>query len=416
MRDDVSAFHETTIDSCLATNRIVGATHTAFEEIDVVETEVIERDIMRFRVGVLGATGYIGVPYRREIREASDQGSVTWMCARREQLLNDALQEDPDARITTRWQDVVEAEDVDIVLIATPDVFHHEAALACAKAGKHLICEKPIGMNAEEAKEIRDVIANAELAHFVPFWTRYVPLIQRIREHLQGGLVGQLRAIVCRWHNPRPAGTPHTWRDDASLSAAGSIADVGSHAYDCLRWLTGLEADRVLTHAAILAAERPDVGDVNLTEAMRWPGTHSNTSSDDSRETRRATAVNYANINMVFPGDVVGTIIVSHAPSFRRVAAPDLELHGSDASLVLDRQLGTISRIENNGDTIELDRISPVPLVNRFGRHVFPAFQRALNGHSPDWPNLEDGYRAQVFTDAAMASAKAGRWVDLSSE
>jgi predicted dehydrogenase len=119
---------------------------------------------------------------------------------------------------------------------------------------------------------------------------------------------------------------------------------------------------------------------------------------------------------MVFPGDVVGTIIVSHDPSFRRVAAPDLELHGSDASLVLDRQLGTISRIENNGDTIELDRISPVPLVNRFGRHVFPAFQRALNGHSPDWPNLEDGYRAQVFTDAAMASAKAGRWVDLSSE
>jgi predicted dehydrogenase len=340
------------------------------------------------------------------------------MCGRREQLLKIAQQDDPDARITTRWQDVVEADDVDIVLIATPDALHHQAVLACAKAGKHVICEKPIGMNADEAKQIRDVIANANLAHFVPFWTRYSPLIQRCREHVRSGLLGRLRAIVFRWHNPRPAGTPHTWRDDATLSAAGSVADIGSHAYDCLCWLTGLEAERVLTHAAIIDEERLDVGDVNLTEALQWPAEIGPSSAvrSDVGETRRATAVNYANLSIVFPGGVVGVIIVSHDSCIRRTATPDLELHGSDASLVVDRQLGTISVIQGNGEATELDRMQIQPWSDRFGRYVFPAFRRALDGQTPDWPNLDDGYRVQVFTDAAMTSARTGGWVDVRTD
>ena len=56
------------------------------------------------------------------------------------------------------------------------------------------------------------------------------------REVLDSGVLGEIRGVVYRWHNPRPMDMPLTWRDDDSLSAAGSIADGGSHAYDTLRW------------------------------------------------------------------------------------------------------------------------------------------------------------------------------------
>ena len=75
------------------------------------------------------------------------------------------------------------------------------------------------------------------VGHFVPFWTRYVPVCVKARELVRQGVLGQVRAVVYRWHNARPLEMPITWRDDATLSYAGSVADVGSHAYDTLRWM-----------------------------------------------------------------------------------------------------------------------------------------------------------------------------------
>ena len=80
------------------------------------------------------------------------------------------------------------------------------------------------------------------------FGSRGVPVFPRVRQLLAEGLIGEVRGIVYRWHNPRLTSIPFTWRDDAEQSAAGSVADGGSHAYDTMRWLTGLEARRVFAH------------------------------------------------------------------------------------------------------------------------------------------------------------------------
>src|SRR5207247_6864259 len=112
------------------------------------------------------------------------------------------------------------------------------------------------------------------LGHFVPFWTRYVPVFGRAREVVRQGALGEVKAVIHRWHNPRPAAMPFTWRDDAELSAAGSLADVGSHAYDTLRWLLGQDAVRVLTHATVITPAKPDLGSLNLDEALRWGERH----------------------------------------------------------------------------------------------------------------------------------------------
>src|SRR5262245_47513595 len=137
---------------------------------------------MKFGVGVIGATGFIGSPYRDEIRAAQDDAAIVALCARRLDLLTAAGREDDARLVTTNWREVVEHPEVNFVIVATPDALHYEAVMACAQQGKHVLCEKPVGVNAREAFAMWAAYRDARLAHFVPFWSRYIPVFRRVRE------------------------------------------------------------------------------------------------------------------------------------------------------------------------------------------------------------------------------------------
>lgn len=370
---------------------------------------------MKFGVGVIGATGYIGRPYRAEVREAPEDGRIVALCARRRDRLEAAAKEDGAELLTHDWRQVVEHPDVNLVLICTPDALHHEAAMASAALRKHLLCEKPVGVNAHQAREIWEVYRDSGLGHFVPLWTRYVDVFRRGREIVREGRLGEIRVAIYRWHNPRPAAMPFTWRDDAALSAAGSIADVGSHAYDVMRWTLGDEASRVLTHARIITPPKPDVGLIDLAEAIEWGETHTTAGSESGR---KGTTFDYADIAIEFQSGVVGSLILSHAPVIRRGLAPELELHGTEASLAIDRVTGaiTLSRPGTVASPVNRETLESVPhsgFGNRFSKHVFPALRERASGAPSEHPGLDDGWRVQIFTDAAALSARTGGWVDL---
>ena len=216
---------------------------------------------------------------------------VSSLCARRQDLLEQAGAQDNTTLITNDWQEVIHHSEVNLVLICTPDALHHEALLSCAKAGKYVFCEKPVGTNVQQAFDMYTAVQQAGLAHYVPFWSRYQQVLQQARQILTAGRLGDIRGVVYRWHNPRPLGMPFTWRDDAALSSAGSIADVGSHAYDTMRWLLGTEAIRVMAHADVITAAKPDLGDINLTEAIDWGASPP---AEPGGKTRQATAFDYA--------------------------------------------------------------------------------------------------------------------------
>jgi predicted dehydrogenase len=364
---------------------------------------------MQYRIGVIGATGFIGGPYRAEIRDSSTEAEIIAICARRRALLEAAALEDGASLATTNWREVVAHPEVNLVLVATPDALHHEAVLQCAAAGKHMLCEKPIGANAREAAEIWNAYRNTNLAHFVPFWTRYVPVFARAREIVQAEMLGEIRSVVYRWHNPRPTAMPFTWRDDATVSSAGSIADVGSHAYDTMRWILGKDAAKVLTHADVITPAKPDLGEVNLDEALQWGHDHQ---TDDSKTKRKATAFDYAAIAFEIEGGAVGTLILSHAPFVRKGLAPELELHGCDASLSVDRIRSSVT-ISRDDEEPATEHLADPGFGNRFAKHVFPALTAMMAEGSTEHPNLHDGWRVQLFTDAAAISAQRGSWVRL---
>lgn len=369
-----------------------------------------------FGVGVLGATGFIGAPYRAEIRDCPAEARIVALCARRQDLLRAAASDDGALLATGDWRKVVEHPEVNLVVVATPDLFHHQAVMACAALGKHVVCEKPVAMTARQAGLQWRLVRDARLGHFVPFWTRYVPVFRRARELVHQGLLGEVRAAVYRWHNPRPPGMPFTWRDDAARSSAGSLADVGSHAYDTLRWLLGQEAARVLATGAVLTPPKPDAGDINLEEALRAarpvdlpPGTAAGPS-------RQGTAFDYASLACTFENGAAATLVLSHAAYLRKGLAPECELHGTQASLGIDRLRGQLMLARPGEDPALLETVADPGFGNRFRKHVFPALRARMAGQPTEHPGLDDGYRVQLFTDAALRSARLGQWQTVAEE
>ena len=363
---------------------------------------------MMFHAGVIGATGYIGTPYRTEMRGAPAAARIVALCARRRDRLQAAARLDGCDFITDDWRAVVDHPEVDLVVVLTPDRLHREPALAAAAAGKHLFCDKPVGADVGEAYEIWQAYRGSGLGHYVPYWTRYEPKFRRAKELLSGGALGELKVVVYRWHNPRPPSIPFTWRDDATLSTAGSIADVGSHAYDTVRWLIGSEAKRVVAQAGVLAPPKPDLGPIDLTEALEWGA--ANPASAAPR-TRAGTAYDYGAIVWEFHNGAVGAMLLSHAPALRKGLAPELELHGSEASVAVDRVRHTVTLMRSDDDVTVED--IPEDRVNRWSRFVLPALAERAAGRESVHPGLHDGWRTQVFTEAVVASAKRGAWVEL---
>src|SRR5256886_2315797 len=170
---------------------------------------------------------------------------VTWLCARdparaRANLERYGLQL-PEARITTRYEDVLAASDVDIVSIATPNHLHADEAVAAAAAGKHLLLEKPTGLDVPELVRIRDAVRDAGVRTIVSFELRYNPFLKFARWLQVDGWLGTIRfartqylSHVTDWYSgwnwvrTRESGRSH-------LLAAGC------HAVDALRWCSGLE-------------------------------------------------------------------------------------------------------------------------------------------------------------------------------
>lgn len=363
-----------------------------------------------FKIAILGATGYIGTPYREEIRECPDDAQIISLGARRLENLKAAAEQDQAKLYSADWREVIEHPDVNLALICTPDALHFEAVMACADRGLHMFCEKPVGVNVDEARQIWDAYHGSGLGHFVPFWTRYAEIFRHAREVVDSGQLGPIQAFAYRWHNPRPAAMPFTWRDDATLSSAGSIADVGSHAYDLLRWLLGDEASKVLTHADVLTPAKPDLGAIDLAEALAWGTEHQ---TEDATAYRKGTAFDYASIALQMSSGAVGTIVLSHAPYLRKGLAPELDLHGRDASLSIDRVTGEMRLFRADAEPQTLSCAPNSGQVNRFAEYVFPALRERIAGNLTEHPGLDDGYRVQIFTDAATQSAKEGTWIEL---
>jgi len=148
-------------------------------------------------------------------------------------------------RVETDWRRMVESAEIDLIDIASPNDTHLEIAVAAARAGKMVMCEKPLGRNAAESELMTDAVEEAGVANMVWYNYRRVPAVVLAKQLIDEGRLGRIfhyRAKFLQdWtiSSELPQGGEGLWRLDRSVAGSGVTGDLLAHTIDTAMWLNG---------------------------------------------------------------------------------------------------------------------------------------------------------------------------------
>jgi len=297
---------------------------------------------------------------------------------------------------------VVEADDVDAVIVATPNAHHREAVVAAARAGKHVFCEKPLSVDVAGARAMLEACAAARVVLQVGFNQRFWTQVGIAKALLDSGFVGKVHAFRSvyseRW-NAYPAAT--RYRYDLAQSGGATIIDLTIHRIDLARHLLG---DFSAVFAELVHSAVPDKVDDNVWLLARLAsGARGCLSSDryspaigdgtDIYGTEGAIHLATETINPFHaaPLAVYTEKSAADLPDILREAHyPDAWWKGFDGGWI----------------TVKPPRRNPYDAQ-------LAAFCRSIREGRPAAPGGMDGLRAQEVVQAAYLSRRDGRWVDL---
>ena len=158
-------------------------------------------------------------------------------------------------------EELCASPDVDVVFVVSPDSLHLEHVLLAAKHGKHVLCEKPLAMNAGEVEQMLAATGRAGVKFGVALNMRYNRSLARMREWVAEGRIGK-PALVQSQFAYSGAGSPRKWIYDPTLALGGPIGDVGIHCLDALRYVLGDGASTSVTAVSTLAHKDASSGAV----------------------------------------------------------------------------------------------------------------------------------------------------------
>jgi predicted dehydrogenase len=314
----------------------------------------------------------------------------------------------------TSWERMVARDDIDLVDICTSNVTHNRIAVAAARAGKHVLCEKPIAMNADEARQMLDAAREANVRHMVAFNYRRVPAIVLARQMIEEGKIGAIRHFNAVYYQDWlvDPNSPIVWRHDVKEGGSGAHGDMNAHTVDLARYLLG-EVEAVSGAKEIFVKERPLAdgsgrGTVTADDALYFIARFRNGALGSFMATRFATGrKNYLRLE-IFGSE--GALI------FNLERLNELEFY-SRADEQNEQGFRTIMVTESSHPYLS----AWWPPGHIIGwEHTFIhevrdpllAIDKGENVH----PDFYDGLRCQQVLDAAIQSADQGRWVELPAE
>jgi predicted dehydrogenase len=142
-------------------------------------------------------------------------------------------------------EELAAAPEVEAIYIATPNADHHRMVLTAARAGKHVLCEKPLALSAGHGREMIEACRAAAVVFRLAFQIRLEEILVRVREIVQSGALGELRSVV--FERIAPLRQHGAWRDDPRQG--GVLFDVAVHLFDQVSWLTGLDIREVSAYS-----------------------------------------------------------------------------------------------------------------------------------------------------------------------
>ena len=181
------------------------------------------------------------------------------ICGRSEKEVAEAATRYGYEHYYTDWRKLLANDRIQLFDNGAPNDAHAEPCIAAARAGLHVICEKPLARNAAEARKMLDAVQEAKVKHQVAFNYRFVPAIRQAKDLISGGALGRIyhyRAMYLQeWIMPHYR-TPKIWRLDKAVAGSGAVGDLGAHIIDLGRFLVG-EMKSVSAVTRTFIEERP---------------------------------------------------------------------------------------------------------------------------------------------------------------
>lgn len=344
-------------------------------------------DIMKWAV-----LGSCGIAKRRTIPEgivAADNAELVAVYDVNTKA-NEALAEEFGVAAASSEEELL-ASDADVVYIATPVNLHLQQVLACAEAGKHVICEKPLGMDSGDAMQMIEACEQADVKLAVGFMMRFLALHQAALEIIKDDKLGKPvfgRAMISCWYPPMKG----AWRQNPALGGGGSLMDMGGHGINLMEMF---------------------FGEVNRVSCFINNCVHDYKSEDSAVATLFFENGAMASIDAFF--------CIPDASCKTR-----LELYGSAGSILAEGTLGQSKNgemtayLENEGSSHraqqmhtkgEIISINPEP-VNTYWAEVEEFSASILEGREATI-SAQSALRTQNVLTACYESAKTGKVVEL---
>jgi predicted dehydrogenase len=314
------------------------------------------------------------------------------LAGRDEAAVSEAARRYGFERHVTDWHELVSDSEVQLFDNGGPNNLHAEPSVSAAEAGKHVICEKPLGRDAAESYEIWRRVEATGVVHMCAFNYRFVPAVRLARALIQSGELGEIHHFRGRYLQEWGATDEEAWRFDKSAAGSGALGDLGAHVVDLARYLVGeISSVSAVTATfkqgrevddAFEAVARFEDGAVGTIEATRFAPGRKNAFSWEINGSKGSIAFDLERLNELQVSEGTKgfrTVLVSEADHpFWEWWWPHGHVIGWEHTFVheLEHLLGAIA-----------------------GR----------NDIAPHGATFEDGYRAAEVCDAILRSADKGR-------
>jgi len=307
--------------------------------------------------------------------------------------------------VCDHWSELVTRDDVDLVSVVTPPSTHMEITMAALDAGKAVLCEKPMAMNADEARRMTERARESGRLALIDHELRFLNSRKTMHAMLHNGAIGQVRHCnyVFRSDYRGVLDRPWDWWSDQSMGG-GTLGAIGSHAIDSFRWMLGAEISQVLCLLSTHIPERPD----------KAGGMRPVTTDDEAKLLFRFAD---SKLTRSTTGAAMLSVVESGSYDNR------LEIFGSTGALMVEETGELWHSPAGSGSwrpvQVDQDSMAKGMRAGSWSRG-FTAFsgaiieamrqeQTAVEGAA----SFADGYRVQLVLDAARKSNDESRWVNI---
>jgi predicted dehydrogenase len=342
--------------------------------------------------------------------------------------------------VETDWRKLIERKDIDVIDICVPNNLHCEIATAAAKAGKMILCEKPLAMNSGEGQKMIDAVEKAKVPNMVWYNYRRVPAVTLAKKLIDEGRLGKIFHYRAKFLQDwtisadLPQGGTGLWRLDVAAAGSGVSGDLLAHCIDTAVWLNG-DMDSITAMTETFVKERKHnltgkVEKVGIDDACIFMGRFRNGSLANFESTRYARGhkalytfeINGENASIFWDlhdlhrlqyFEYRDTKLSEVLKAAKEARVPGADQYKEAGFL---RGWRSIHVSDNSGEHPYMDKWW-VPGLQIGYEHSFvhqvADFIEGIESGKPAQPTFKDALRTQLVLDAILESAKGGKWVNV---